>query len=170
MYSKETGKPPLLSAAEEAELAKRMEQGDETAKQRLAESNLCLAVSIAKKYAGSEARLSELIREGSLNLISLVENFDYSKGDLFSYRATWLVRHAVIRAVVSREKPVKIPVHMAEAINKFTRTSRQLLSEYGREPTDEELAENMQISEDKVREIRKIVRESASAKHPTGEE
>lgn len=170
MYLKEIGKVPLLSAAEEVELAKRMEAGDETAKQRLAEANLRLVVSIAKKYVGRGMQFLDLIQEGNLGLIKAVEKFDYRKGYKFSTYATWWIRQAITRAIADQARTIRIPVHMVETINKLIRVSRQLLQEYGREPTDEELAINMQMPEDKVREIRKIAQEPVSLETPIGEE
>lgn len=170
MYLKEIGKVPLLSAAEEVELAKRMEEGDETAKQRLAEANLRLVVSIAKKYVGRGMQFLDLIQEGNLGLIKAVEKFDYRKGYKFSTYATWWIRQAITRAIADQARTIRIPVHMVETINKLIRVSRQLLQEYGREPTDEELAENMQMPVDKVREIRKIAQEPVSLETPIGEE
>ncbi len=170
MYLKEIGKIPLLSAAEEVEFAKRTEAGDETAKQRLAEANLRLVVSIAKKYVGRGMQFLDLIQEGNLGLIKAVEKFDYRKGYKFSTYATWWIRQAITRAIADQARTIRIPVHMVETINKLIRVSRQLLQEYGREPTDEELAENMQMPVDKVREIRKIAQEPVSLETPIGEE
>ncbi len=170
MYLKEIGKVPLLSAADEVALAKRMEEGDEDAKQRLAEANLRLVVSIAKKYVGRGMQFLDLIQEGNLGLIKAVEKFDYRKGYKFSTYATWWIRQAITRAIADQARTIRIPVHMVETINKLIRVSRQLLQEYGREPTDEELALNMQMPEDKVREIRKIAQEPVSLETPIGEE
>ncbi|MCD8157991.1 MAG: RNA polymerase sigma factor RpoD [Clostridiales bacterium] len=170
MYLKEIGKVPLLSAAEEVELAKRMEAGDERAKQRLAEANLRLVVSIAKKYVGRGMQFLDLVQEGNLGLIKAVEKFDYRKGYKFSTYATWWIRQAITRAIADQARTIRIPVHMVETINKLIRVSRQLLQEYGREPTDEELAVNMQMPEDKVREIRRIAQEPVSLETPIGEE
>ncbi len=170
MYLKEIGKVPLLSAQEEVELAKRMEEGDEEAKKRLAEANLRLVVSIAKKYVGRGMQFLDLIQEGNLGLIKAVEKFDYRKGYKFSTYATWWIRQAITRAIADQARTIRIPVHMVETINKLIRVSRQLLQEYGREPTDEELALNMQMPEEKVREIRKIAQEPVSLETPIGEE
>ncbi len=170
MYLKEIGKVPLLSASEEVELAKRMETGDEEAKKRLAEANLRLVVSIAKKYVGRGMQFLDLIQEGNLGLIKAVEKFDYRKGYKFSTYATWWIRQAITRAIADQARTIRIPVHMVETINKLIRVSRQLLQEYGREPTDAELALNMQMPEEKVREIRKIAQEPVSLETPIGEE
>ena len=153
MYLKEIGKVPLLTADEEIELAKRMEQGDEEAKKRLSEANLRLVVSIAKRYVGRGMLFLDLIQEGNLGLIKAVEKFDYRKGYKFSTYATWWIRQAITRAIADQARTIRIPVHMVETINKLIRVSRQLLQEYGREPQPEEIAEVMGIPEDKVREI-----------------
>ncbi len=170
MYLKEIGKVSLLSADEETELAKRMEDGDEYAKKRLAEANLRLVVSIAKRYVGRGMLFLDLIQEGNLGLIKAVEKFDYRKGYKFSTYATWWIRQAITRAIADQARTIRIPVHMVETINKLIRVSRQLLQELGREPTDEELAKEMQMPVDKVREIRKIAQEPVSLETPIGEE
>ncbi len=170
MYLKEIGKVPLLSAEEETELAKRMEEGDEYAKKRLAEANLRLVVSIAKRYVGRGMLFLDLIQEGNLGLIKAVEKFDYRKGYKFSTYATWWIRQAITRAIADQARTIRIPVHMVETINKLIRVSRQLLQELGREPSDEELAKEMQMPVDKVREIRKIAQEPVSLETPIGEE
>ncbi len=170
MYLKEIGKVPLLSADEEIQLAKRMESGDEDAKHRLAEANLRLVVSIAKRYVGRGMLFLDLIQEGNLGLIKAVEKFDYRKGYKFSTYATWWIRQAITRAIADQARTIRIPVHMVETINKLIRVSRQLLQEYGREPTPEEIATEMGISEDKVREIIKIAQEPVSLETPIGEE
>ena len=170
MYLKEIGKVPLLSADEEIQLAKRMETGDEEAKHRLAEANLRLVVSIAKRYVGRGMLFLDLIQEGNLGLIKAVEKFDYRKGYKFSTYATWWIRQAITRAIADQARTIRIPVHMVETINKLIRVSRQLLQEYGREPTPEEIAVEMGISEDKVREIIKIAQEPVSLETPIGEE
>lgn len=170
MYLKEIGKVSLLSADEETELAKRMEEGDEYAKKRLAEANLRLVVSIAKRYVSRGMLFLDLIQEGNLGLIKAVEKFDYRKGYKFSTYATWWIRQAITRAIADQARTIRIPVHMVETINKLIRVSRQLLQEYGREPTDEELAKEMQMPVDKVREIRKIAQEPVSLETPIGEE
>jgi RNA polymerase primary sigma factor len=170
MYLKEIGKVPLLSADEEIQLAKRMETGDEEAKHRLAEANLRLVVSIAKRYVGRGMLFLDLIQEGNLGLIKAVEKFDYRKGYKFSTYATWWIRQAITRAIADQARTIRIPVHMVETINKLIRVSRQLLQEYGREPTPEEIAAEMGISEDKVREIIKIAQEPVSLETPIGEE
>ena len=170
MYLKEIGKVPLLSADEEIELAKRMEEGDEDAKHRLSEANLRLVVSIAKRYVGRGMLFLDLIQEGNLGLIKAVEKFDYRKGYKFSTYATWWIRQAITRAIADQARTIRIPVHMVETINKLIRVSRQLLQEYGREPLPEEIAEEMGISEDKVREIIKIAQEPVSLETPIGEE
>ena len=156
MYLKEIGKVPLLTAEEEIELAKRMEQGDERAKKRLAEANLRLVVSIAKRYVGRGMLFLDLIQEGNLGLIKAVEKFDYRKGYKFSTYATWWIRQAITRAIADQARTIRIPVHMVETINKLIRVSRQLLQELGREPTPEEIAEEMDLSVERVREILKI--------------
>ncbi|MBO7662513.1 MAG: RNA polymerase sigma factor RpoD [Clostridia bacterium] len=170
MYLKEIGKVPLLTAEEEIEIAKRLEQGDESAKQKLAEANLRLVVSIAKRYVGRGMLFLDLIQEGNLGLIKAVEKFDYRKGFKFSTYATWWIRQAITRAIADQARTIRIPVHMVETINKLIRVSRQLLQEYGREPTPEEIAREMNISEAKVREIIKIAQEPVSLETPIGEE
>ena len=170
MYLKEIGKVPLLSAEEEIELAKRMEQGDENAKKRLAEANLRLVVSIAKRYVGRGRLFLDLIQEGNLGLIKAVEKFDYRKGYKFSTYATWWIRQAITRAIADQARTIRIPVHMVETINKLIRVSRQLLQELGREPTPEEIAEEMDMPVDRVREILKISQEPVSLETPIGEE
>ncbi len=170
MYLKEIGKVPLLSAEEEIELAKRMELGDQEAKKRLAEANLRLVVSIAKRYVGRGMLFLDLIQEGNLGLIKAVEKFDYRKGYKFSTYATWWIRQAITRAIADQARTIRIPVHMVETINKLIRVSRQLLQEYGREPTPEEIAEEMNMPADRVREILKISQEPVSMETPIGEE
>ena len=170
MYLKEIGKVPLLSAEEEIELAQRMEEGDEEAKKRLCEANLRLVVSIAKRYVGRGMLFLDLIQEGNLGLIKAVEKFDYRKGYKFSTYATWWIRQAITRAIADQARTIRIPVHMVETINKLIRVSRQLLQEYGREPQPEEIAAEMGIPEDKVREIIKIAQEPVSLETPIGEE
>ena len=170
MYLKEIGKVPLLSAEEEIELAKRMEEGDEDAKHRLCEANLRLVVSIAKRYVGRGMLFLDLIQEGNLGLIKAVEKFDYRKGYKFSTYATWWIRQAITRAIADQARTIRIPVHMVETINKLIRVSRQLLQEYGREPLPEEIAEEMGIPVEKVREIIKIAQEPVSLETPIGEE
>lgn len=170
MYLKEIGKVSLLSADEEIELAKRMEKGDEAAKKRLAEANLRLVVSIAKRYVGRGMLFLDLIQEGNLGLIKAVEKFDYRKGYKFSTYATWWIRQAITRAIADQARTIRIPVHMVETINKLIRVSRQLLQELGREPTPEEIAEEMDMPVDRVREILKISQEPVSLETPVGEE
>ena len=170
MYLKEIGKVSLLTADEEIELAKRMEQGDEDAKKRLAEANLRLVVSIAKRYVGRGMLFLDLIQEGNLGLIKAVEKFDYRKGYKFSTYATWWIRQAITRAIADEARTIRIPVHMVETINKLIRVSRQLLQELGREPTPEEIAEEMDMNVDRVREILKISQEPVSLETPIGEE
>ena len=170
MYLKEIGKVPLLSAEEEIELAKKMEMGDLEAKQRLAEANLRLVVSIAKRYVGRGMLFLDLIQEGNLGLIKAVEKFDYRKGYKFSTYATWWIRQAIIRAIADHARTIRIPVHMVETINKLIRVSRQLLQELGREPTPEEIAEQMNMPVERVREILKISQEPVSLETPIGEE
>ncbi len=170
MYLKEIGKVPLLTAEEEKKLAIRMGQGDETAKQKLAEANLRLVVSIAKRYVGRGMLFLDLIQEGNLGLIKAVEKFDYTKGYKFSTYATWWIRQAITRAIADQARTIRIPVHMVETINKLVRVSRQLLQEYGRDPLPEELAREMNIPEEKVREILKIAQEPVSLETPIGEE
>lgn len=170
MYLKEIGKVPLLSAEEEIELAKKMEYGDEDAKKRLCEANLRLVVSIAKRYVGRGMLFLDLIQEGNLGLIKAVDKFDWRKGYKFSTYATWWIRQAITRSIADQARTIRIPVHMVETINKLIRISRQLLQEYGREPTPEEIASEMDISEEKVREILKIAQEPVSLETPIGEE
>lgn len=170
MYLKEIGKVPLLSAEEEIELAKRMETGDEDAKKKLAEANLRLVVSIAKRYVGRGMLFLDLIQEGNLGLIKAVEKFDYRKGYKFSTYATWWIRQAITRAIADQARTIRIPVHMVETINKLIRVSRQLLQELGREPLPEEIAEEMDIPVERVREILKISQEPVSLETPIGEE
>ncbi len=170
MYLKEIGKVPLLTADQEIELARRLEEGDESAKQQLAEANLRLVVSIAKRYVGRGMLFLDLIQEGNLGLIKAVEKFDYRKGFKFSTYATWWIRQAITRAIADQARTIRIPVHMVETINKLIRVSRQLLQENGREPTPEEIAKEMNISESKVREIIKIAQEPVSLETPIGEE
>ena len=170
MYLKEIGRVPLLTAEEEIEIAQRMEQGDEEAKKKLAEANLRLVVSIAKRYVGRGMLFLDLIQEGNLGLIKAVEKFDYRKGYKFSTYATWWIRQAITRAIADQARTIRIPVHMVETINKLIRVSRQLLQEYGREPPPDEIAKAMGISESKVREIIKIAQEPVSLETPIGEE
>ncbi len=170
MYLKEIGKVPLLSAEEEIELAKRMEDGDEEAKKKLAEANLRLVVSIAKRYVGRGMLFLDLIQEGNLGLIKAVEKFDYRKGYKFSTYATWWIRQAITRAIADQARTIRIPVHMVETINKLIRVSRQLLQELGREATPEEIADEMDIPVERVREILKISQEPVSLETPIGEE
>ena len=170
MYLKEIGKVPLLSPEEEIELAKRMELGDENARKRLAEANLRLVVSIAKRYVGRGMQFLDLIQEGNLGLIKAVEKYDYSKGFKFSTYATWWIRQAITRAIADQARTIRIPVHMVETINRLIRTSRQLLQELGREPTPEEIAEKMEIPVERVREIMKISQDPVSLETPIGEE
>ncbi|MCR5182114.1 MAG: RNA polymerase sigma factor RpoD [Clostridia bacterium] len=170
MYLKEIGKVPLLTADEEIELAKRMEEGDEEAKKRLCEANLRLVVSIAKRYVGRGMLLLDLIQEGNLGLIKAVDKFDYTKGYKFSTYATWWIRQAITRSIADQARTIRIPVHMVETINKLIRVSRQLLQELGREPSPEEIAQEMGISVDKVREIQKVAQEPVSLETPIGEE
>ncbi|HMA60849.1 MAG TPA: RNA polymerase sigma factor RpoD [Halanaerobiales bacterium] len=170
MYLKEIGKVDLLSAEEEVELAKRMEQGDEEAKRQLVEANLRLVVSIAKKYVGRGMLFLDLIQEGNMGLMKAVEKFDYTKGYKFSTYATWWIRQAITRSIADQARTIRIPVHMVETINKLIRVSRQLLQEKGREPTPEEIGEEMDMSADKVREIKKIAQEPVSLETPIGEE
>ncbi len=170
MYLKEIGKVPLLSAEEEVILAKRMEAGDEVAKRKLCEANLRLVVSIAKKYVGRGMLFLDLIQEGNLGLIKAVDKFDWEKGYKFSTYATWWIRQAITRSIADQARTIRIPVHMVETINKLIRVSRQLLQENGREPTPEEIAEEMQITVEKVREIMKIAQEPVSLETPIGEE
>ena len=170
MYLKEIGKVPLLTAEEEIDLAKRMESGDENAKKRLAEANLRLVVSIAKRYVGRGMLFLDLIQEGNLGLIKAVEKFDYNKGFKFSTYATWWIRQAITRAIADQARTIRIPVHMVETINKLVRVSRQLLQELGREPSPDEIAERMEIPVERVREILKISQEPVSLETPIGEE
>ncbi|MEL7610038.1 MAG: RNA polymerase sigma factor RpoD [Bacillota bacterium] len=170
MYLKEIGKVPLLSANEEIEIAQRMAAGDQEAKQQLAEANLRLVVSIAKRYVGRGMLFLDLIQEGNLGLIKAVEKFDYRKGYKFSTYATWWIRQAITRAIADQARTIRIPVHMVETINKLIRVNRQLLQEYGREPRPDEIAKDMGISEEKVREIIKIAQEPVSLETPIGEE
>lgn len=170
MYLKEIGKVPLLSAEEEIDLAKRMEIGDAEAKKRLAEANLRLVVSIAKRYVGRGMLFLDLIQEGNLGLIKAVEKFDYRKGYKFSTYATWWIRQAITRAIADQARTIRIPVHMVETINKLIRVSRQLLQELGREPMPEEIAEEMNMPVERVREILKISQEPVSLETPIGEE
>ena len=170
MYFKEIGKVPLLTADEERELAIRIEQGDEEAKKKLCESNLRLVVSIARRYLNRGLSFLDLIQEGNLGLIKAVEKFDYTKGYKFSTYATWWIRQAITRSIADQARTIRIPVHMVETINKLIRISRQLLQEYGREPTSEEIAKEMGISVEKVREIKKISQDPVSLETPIGEE
>lgn len=170
MYLKEIGKVPLLSGDEEIDLAQRMEAGDEDAKQKLCEANLRLVVSIAKRYVGRGMLFLDLIQEGNLGLIKAVDKFDYRKGYKFSTYATWWIRQAITRSIADQARTIRIPVHMVETINKLIRVSRQLLQTYGREPTPEEIAREMGISVEKVREIQKIAQEPVSLETPIGEE
>ncbi len=170
MYLKEIGRVPLLSATDEIDLARRVEEGDETAKRRLAEANLRLVVSIAKRYVGRGMLFLDLIQEGNLGLIKAVEKFDYRKGYKFSTYATWWIRQAITRAIADQARTIRIPVHMVETINKLIRVSRQLLQSLGREPSAEEIAEEMEMSPERVREIIKIAQEPVSLETPIGEE
>ncbi len=170
MYLKEIGRVPLLTSAEEVDLAIRMENGEEEAKRRLAEANLRLVVSIAKRYVGRGMLFLDLIQEGNLGLIKAVEKFDHRKGFKFSTYATWWIRQAITRAIADQARTIRIPVHMVETINKLIRVSRQLLQELGRDPSPEEIAKEMNISEEKVREIQKIAQEPVSLETPIGEE
>ncbi|MGL4547904.1 RNA polymerase sigma factor RpoD [Eubacterium aggregans] len=170
LYLKEIGKVPLLSAEEEMDLAQRMEHGDDFAKKKLAEANLRLVVSIAKRYVGRGMSFLDLIQEGNLGLIKAVEKFDYTKGFKFSTYATWWIRQAITRAIADQARTIRIPVHMVETINKLIRVSRQLLQELGREPTPAEIGKEMGFSEEKVREIQKIAQDPVSLETPIGEE
>lgn len=170
MYLKEIGRVDLLSAEEEINLAKRIEKGDEEAKRRLAEANLRLVVSIAKRYVGRGMLFLDLIQEGNMGLIKAVEKFDYEKGYKFSTYATWWIRQAITRAIADQARTIRIPVHMVETINKLIRVQRQLLQDLGREPTPEEIGEEMELTPDKVREILKIAQEPVSLETPIGEE
>src|SRR5699024_2583226 len=170
MYLKEIGRVDLLSADQEVELAQRIETGDEEAKRRLAEANLRLVVSIAKRYVGRGMLFLDLIQEGNMGLIKAVEKFDYTKGCKFSTYATWWIRQAITRAIADQARTIRIPVHMVETINKLIRVQRQLLQDFGREPTPEEIGEEMELSPDKVRDILKIAQEPVSLETPIGEE
>ena len=170
MYLKDIGRVPLLSADEEIELAQHMQDGNEAAKKRLSEANLRLVVSIAKRYVGRGMLFLDLIQEGNLGLIKAVEKFDYRKGYKFSTYATWWIRQAITRAIADQARTIRIPVHMVETINKLIRVSRQLLQELGREPTPEEIAEEMKMPVERVREILKISQEPVSLETPIGEE
>lgn len=170
MYLKEIGKVPLLTPEEEIDLAKRMENGEQEAKKKLTEANLRLVVSIAKRYVGRGMLFLDLIQEGNLGLIKAVEKFDYNKGFKFSTYATWWIRQAITRAIADQARTIRIPVHMVETINKLIRVHRQLLQELGRDPLPEEIAKEMGLSEDKVREIQKIAQEPVSLETPIGEE
>ncbi|MBP1904333.1 RNA polymerase primary sigma factor [Paenibacillus turicensis] len=170
MYLKEIGRVPLLSSDDEIELAKRIEEGDEEAKRRLGEANLRLVVSIAKRYVGRGMLFLDLIQEGNMGLLKAVEKFDYKKGYKFSTYATWWIRQAITRAIADQARTIRIPVHMVETINKLIRISRQLLQELGREPTPEEIAAEMELTVEKVREIMKIAQEPVSLETPIGEE
>lgn len=170
MYLKDIGKVPLLSPDEETELAKRMIDGDETAKKLLSEANLRLVVSIAKRYMGRGMQFLDLIQEGNLGLMKAVEKFDYQKGFKFSTYATWWIRQAITRAIADQARTIRIPVHMVETINKLGRATRKLSQELGREPTDEEIAKEMDLPVDRVREIRKIAQDPVSLETPIGEE
>ena len=170
MYLKEIGQIKLLSPEEEVDLAKRVSEGDQEAKNKLTEANLRLVVSIAKKYSGRGLHILDLIQEGNTGLIRAVDKFDWTKGNKFSTYATWWIRQAITRSIADQARTIRIPVHMVETINKLIRISRQLLQEYGREPTPEEIAVEMDISEEKVREILKIAQEPVSLETPIGEE
>ncbi len=170
MYLKDIGKVPLLQPDEETELARRMMEGDENAKRLLSEANLRLVVSIAKRYMGRGMQFLDLIQEGNLGLMKAVEKFDYQKGFKFSTYATWWIRQAITRAIADQARTIRIPVHMVETINKLIRVSRRLLQELGREPTQEEIAAEMGITEEKVREIQKIAQDPVSLETPIGEE
>ena len=170
MYLREIGKIPLLSYDKELELAKRILEGDEEAKQELAEANLRLVVSIAKKYVGRGMLFLDLIQEGNMGLIKAVEKFDYTKGFKFSTYATWWIRQAITRAIADQARTIRIPVHMVETINRLIRTSRHLLQQLGREPTPEEIAKEMDMSVEKVMEIQKIAQDPVSLETPIGEE
>src|SRR5699024_4779731 len=170
MYLKEIGRVHLLTAEEEIELAKRIEQGDEEAKKKLAEANLRLVVSIAKRYVGRGMLFLDLIQEGNMGLIKAVEKFDFNKGFKFSTYATWWIRQAITRAITDQARTIRIPVHMVETINKLIRVQRQLLQDLGREPSPEEIAEEMDLTPEKVREILKIAQEPVSLETPIGEE
>ncbi len=170
MYLKDIGRVPLLSGDDEIELARKMQDGDEDAKQRLSEANLRLVVSIAKRYVGRGMLFLDLIQEGNLGLMKAVEKFDYQKGFKFSTYATWWIRQSITRAIADQARTIRIPVHMVETINKLTRVSRMLLQENGREPTPEEIAKAMEIEVSKVREIQKIAQDPVSLETPIGEE
>lgn len=170
MYLKEIGRVDLLTAAEEVELAKRIEQGDDIARSRLAEANLRLVVSIAKRYVGRGMLFLDLIQEGNMGLIKAVEKFDFTKGFKFSTYATWWIRQAITRAIADQARTIRIPVHMVETINKLIRIQRQLLQDLGREPIPEEIGEEMDLPAEKVREILKIAQEPVSLETPIGEE
>lgn len=170
MYLKEIGRVPLLTADEEVSLALKIEQGDQEAKQRLAEANLRLVVSIAKRYVGRGMQFLDLIQEGNMGLMKAVEKFDYRKGFKFSTYATWWIRQAITRAIADQARTIRIPVHMVETINKLIRIQRQLLQELGKEPTPEQIAEKMEMPTEKVREILKIAQEPVSLETPIGEE
>ncbi len=170
MYLKDIGRVPLLSGDDEIELARKMQEGDEDAKQRLSEANLRLVVSIAKRYVGRGMLFLDLIQEGNLGLMKAVEKFDYQKGFKFSTYATWWIRQSITRAIADQARTIRIPVHMVETINKLTRVSRMLLQENGREPTPEEIAKAMEIDVAKVREIQKIAQDPVSLETPIGEE
>jgi RNA polymerase primary sigma factor len=170
MYLKDIGRVPLLSADDEIELARKMQEGDEEAKKKLSEANLRLVVSIAKRYVGRGMLFLDLIQEGNLGLMKAVEKFDYQKGFKFSTYATWWIRQAITRAIADQARTIRIPVHMVETINKLTRVSRILLQKYGREPTPAEIAKEMNISEERVREIQKIAQDPVSLETPIGEE
>ncbi len=170
MYLKDIGRVPLLSADEEVDLAKRMQENDEAAKKRLSEANLRLVVSIAKRYVGRGMLFLDLIQEGNLGLMKAVEKFDYQKGFKFSTYATWWIRQSITRAIADQARTIRIPVHMVETINKLTRVQRVLLQELGREPTPAEIAEQMGVTEERVREIQKIAQDPVSLETPIGEE
>ena len=170
MYLKDIGKVPLLSVDEEIELAQKMQEGDEAAKKRLSEANLRLVVSIAKRYVGRGMLFLDLIQEGNLGLMKAVEKFDYRKGFKFSTYATWWIRQAITRAIADQARTIRIPVHMVETINRLTRASRILLQQLGREPTPEEIAKELNMDEDRVREIQKIAQDPVSLETPIGEE
>ena len=170
MYLKDIGRVPLLSADDEIELARKMQDGDEEAKKKLSEANLRLVVSIAKRYVGRGMLFLDLIQEGNLGLMKAVEKFDYQKGFKFSTYATWWIRQAITRAIADQARTIRIPVHMVETINKLTRVSRLLTQKYGREPSPAEIAKEMNISEERVREIQKIAQDPVSLETPIGEE
>ena len=170
MYLKDIGKVPLLSADEEIDLARRMQEGDEAAKKRLSEANLRLVVSIAKRYVGRGMLFLDLIQEGNLGLMKAVEKFDYQKGFKFSTYATWWIRQAITRAIADQARTIRIPVHMVETINRLSRASRILLQQLGREPTPAEIAKELNMPEDRVREIQKIAQDPVSLETPIGEE